>query len=245
MKRSERHRLKDNPLVRTVAQIQAAVAAYGRTLLVAGVVALGALGAGGGYWAWRSHIEAQADALLVAAHAVAEAPVIPGGAATSSNTPPPAGPTYPSERAKLEAALPAYLRVAERFPKTRAATVALYQAAAAAAALGRLDEAASRYREVMARDPGGIYGQLAELGLAGVHLTAGRTAEAIEVYRRLAGASDTRLPIDGVLIELARAYRKAGQMTEATRTYTRIIEEFPQSMYAAEAKEALETIRPS
>ncbi len=242
MKRSERHRLKENPVARFVADARAVLADYGRSLVIAALVVVGAAGAAGGYWAWRTHREAQADALLVAAHTLAEAPVIPGASAPAE--PPPQGPTYPSEKARLEAALPAYFRVVERYPGTRAATAALYHAAGALAALGRLDEAAARYQEVLKRDPKGVYGQVAELGLADVHLAAGRVDQAIAIYRRLA-TGETALPVDGILIQLARAYRKAGQTAEATRTYTRLLEEFPQSMYAGEAREALETLRTS
>jgi tetratricopeptide (TPR) repeat protein len=243
MKRTERHRLKENPLARFVADLREQVASYGRYLAAGVIVVGGAAVASGGYWVWHTRQEAAADALLVAARAIAEAPVIPRGTDTSGA--PPTGLTHPSERARLEAALPAYLRVAETYPRSRAAITALYEAGSALAALGRLDEAAKRYREVMARDGNGLYGQMAELGLAAVHVAAGRTAEAIEIYRRLASSTETLLPVDGILMELARAYLKAGQTAEATRTYTRVVEEFPQSIYASEAREALEALRPS
>lgn len=235
--------MKENPVARVVADVQEVLAAYGRYVAIGALAVVGAAGGTGGYWAWRAHQEAQADALLAAAHAVAETPIIPRSDANESA--PATGPTFPSARARFEAVLPAYLRVVEAYPATQAATVALYQAGGALAGLGRLDEAASRYREVMSRDPGGVYGQMAELGLAGVHLAAGRPDQAIEIYRRLATAADTRLPVDGVLIELARAYSRAGQTAEARRTYTRVVEEFPQSVYATEAKAALETLPPS
>jgi TolA-binding protein len=48
-----------------------------------------------------------------------------------------------------------------------------------------------------------------------------------------------------VLLQLARTYAKAGKTEEATRTYTRIVEEFPQSLYVADARDALTALGKS
>ncbi len=53
------------------------------------------------------------------------------------------------------------------------------------------------------------------------------------------------LPVDGVLMQLGRACALAGRKEEAARAFTRVTEEFPQSIYFADAKRELEGVRKS
>jgi len=53
------------------------------------------------------------------------------------------------------------------------------------------------------------------------------------------------LPIDGVLMQLGRAYMKAGKKNEAAHAFTRVVEEFPQSLYAADARREMEEAKKS
>lgn len=246
MKRAERHHLKENPFAKWVSGVTEAAVAH-RQRVTYGLVALVVVAAGvAGYAYWRVRVSSDADAALAGALAIAEAPVIAPAAAgaTDTATPPPAPQpgSHPSQTARLEAALPAFLAVATSHPSSDSATTALYHAGATLAALGRLDEAASRYRQVIERDRGSLYGQMAELGLAHVHVLDGQPAEAIAIYEALASAANTRLPIDGVLLQLGRAYATAGEPDEAARAYRRIVDEFPQSLFLADARSALAEI---
>lgn len=246
MKRSERQHLKENPLAQLAWEVREITIGHSRqaTVAVAAVVVL-AVGTSG-YFFWQSRRAANADVLLAAAVAVAETPVVPQPpGAAPQNPATPSATTYPSEKARLEAVLPKYLSVVDIYPSSRAATAALYQAANALAALGRSDEAERRYQEVIARDGNGIYGQMARLGLADVQQAAGHLDRAIDTYVALSTAPDTPLPLDGILLQLARTYARAGKTDEAARTYARIVEEFPQSLYVADAQEALSAIKKS
>ena len=51
--------------------------------------------------------------------------------------------------------------------------------------------------------------------------------------------------VNGVLMELGRAYLKAGRKSEATHAFTRVIEEFPQSLYVADARREMEESKKS
>jgi pentatricopeptide repeat protein len=188
---------------------------------------------------------ANADTLLAAAMAVAETPVVAPAPAGTPNAPATSAGTFPSERARLEASLQKFLQVADRYPSTTAGAAALYQAANALSALGRVAEAQQRYQDVVNRRGNDIYGQMAQLGLADCYGKAGQLDQAIDLYQKLSTASDTRLPVDGILIQLGRAYRKAGKTDEATRTYTRLVQEFPQSVYVSDAQKALSALKKS
>ena len=50
---------------------------------------------------------------------------------------------------------------------------------------------------------------------------------------------DGMLPVDGVLMQLARAYEKAGKAAEARTAYKRVVDEFPDSLYVPAARTEL------
>jgi outer membrane protein assembly factor BamD (BamD/ComL family) len=50
------------------------------------------------------------------------------------------------------------------------------------------------------------------------------------------------VPVDGVLMQLGRAYRLAGRTPEAVQTFKRITDEFPASPYAADARRELDVL---
>jgi len=247
MKRTERHKLKENPLATWVGELTETAVAHGRQIAFGATAVVVVAAIALGYTYWRNRLAGEADAALAAALAISEAPVVapPAPGTPEAATPPAPQPgTYSTEEAKLEAALPKFLAVADQYPTSAAAGAAIYHAAATLAGLGRLDEAAARYQDVIDRDPGNIYAQMAELGLANVRVRQGQTEQAIAIYETLAAAADTRLPIDAVLVQMARAYRSAGKAEDAARTYQRIVDEFPQSVYLADATAALAEIRP-
>ena len=152
------------------------------------------------------------------------------------------GPTngsYTSLESKLTAALPKLLSVVEAYPNTQQGVVAQYEAAAVLMMLGRADDAAIGYREVIDRAGDGLYGQVAVMGLAEAHLGVGETQEAIALLEERAGAVESLIPIDAVLMRLGRAYEMAEQPDDALSTFSRIVHEFPISVYSAEAQDAL------
>ena len=55
--------------------------------------------------------------------------------------------------------------------------------------------------------------------------------------------NDTELPVDGILMELGDAYRRAGKLPDAINAYTRIVNEFPKSVYLADARRQLDELK--
>lgn len=163
-------------------------------------------------------------------------------AATPTTPPPPPPGSYPSERAKLEAALPKFLAAANAYPDTTAGIGARYHAAAAATALGRPDEALRLYGEVVERDRNGVYGRMARMGIGETQARAGRHEQAIAAFKELAGDTTTDLPLDAVLTQLGRSYVQAGKTKEARETFQRVLDEFPQSPYAAMARQEIDNL---
>ena len=184
--------------------------------------------------------------MLAAALAVAEAPVVaPTPPAPGSPMPVQQPGTFQTERAKLEAALPKFLEVADKYPSADAGITARYRAAGVLAALGRHPEAEQRYQEVVDKAGSRIYGRTARLGLAEVQVAQAKYDSATKILQELSTDSKSEIPVDGVLMQLGRAYMKAGKKDEATRAFTRVVEEFPQSLYVADARKEMEEAKRS
>ena len=251
MRREERHHLKENPLAALLVQVQDVVRESGRTLLVAGGLLVVLLLAVAGYFVFQQQQGERAGGLLGEAMTVLDAAVISppdtanegDGEAETSDSPweqPPN--SYPSEEAKLDAAVPKLLAVAEAYPSLIPGLTARYEAAAALVTLGRTDEAAAEYGRVIDLAGDQIYGRMARLGLAESHIATGKYDDAVALLEAETGVTDSVVPVDAVLMRLGRAYELSGEETDAISAYTRVIEEFPLSVYRQEAERAVEML---
>ncbi len=151
--------------------------------------------------------------------------------------------TYPSDTARLEAALSKFMAAADAYPSTASGITARYQAAGVLATLGQTDEADGQYREVMERAGSRIYGQMARLGVADLQLGAGDYESAIALLEEATVPPESDVPVDAILMRLGRAYRLAGKKPEALQAFTRIVDEYPGSLYVVDARRELETLK--
>jgi tetratricopeptide (TPR) repeat protein len=242
MKRSERHRLKENELTHALNEAAARLAEQRRTYsLIATIVAIVAVGAIG-YWAWHTRAETRAQVMLTDALTTVQSPVeVPKPDAGGKIVQTPG--SYPTINARAEAGLVKFTQVANTYPSTRAGIAARYYAAAALAMLGRPQEAAVRYQEVV--DKAGtkdFYGRMAQLGLVETLVLAKQYDQAVAKAQALVNANDAALPRDAVLMELGRAYAAAGKKNEARQTFDKVVAEFPDSTFADEAKSMITTL---
>ena len=242
MKRTERQQLKRDEFVSSLQQTFDTIEQNRRRISLALIALVVVLAGVGGYLWWQRDRETKAGQMLGEALVVAQAEVAP--IATTGDQKPPAG-SYRTERAKLEAALPKFVAAADAYPRTSAGLAARYQAAATLVALGRDDEAAKRYQEVIDLAGSGVYGRVARLGLAQVKVRQRQYEPAINTYKELSLSTSADLPIDGVLMQLGRTYVLAGRTPEAVQTFKRITDEFPASLYAADARRELNALSPA
>ncbi len=243
MKRTERHHLKENEVALSVTRAKETFEVY-RKPIIAGLVALGVVAvAVAGFVIWRQQVDASARGLLAAAMAAEQAPVTPA-ATPGQATPPPAQPgAYPNEQAKQEVVLKKYLEAADAYPSSKPGIAARYQAASTLAQLGRRGEALKQYEQVVNRaGSGSLYGQMARLAVADLEAASGQYDKAIATYKELSSAKDGTLPVEGILMQMARAYQDKGSAADAKKAYQRIVDEFPQSPYAAVAKRELDAV---
>jgi FimV-like protein len=241
MRTSERHRLKENELVIALRHLNEFYVRHQRQITMALVAILVLAVAAAGFYAWRRNVESQAVEALARAMVIAEARVMPPTPGADPSAPPTQQPgTYPTEQAKLEAALPKFLEAADGYPSTDAGRMARYHAAATLVALGRFDEAIQQYDQLTRGNS--LIAQSARLGKAEAQLRAGRFDDAIAGFKEISDSPTTNLPKEGVLLELARAYRAAGKTEDARNTLNQIVEQHGDTPFAATAREELEKL---
>jgi TolA-binding protein len=199
----------------------------------------------GGFFAWRTNRNAKATNLLASALAIAEAPVVAPAPPAPGSPPPVQQPgTFRTERERLDASLPRLQQAADAYPNTDAGITARFRLAGSLAELGRYAEAEQRYQEVIAKaGNSSIYSRTARLGVGDAQMAQGKYDAAIATFKALSTDTQSQLPLDGVLMQLGRAAMQAGKKEEATRAFTRVVDEFPQSLYAPEAKEKIAELK--
>lgn len=236
MKAQQRHRLKQNEFAIRVAQATEALATHRERVVLVLVATLVLIVGVSAYTWWAGRAEAQAGALLAVGMQTREAPIVP--APTVPGATQPAG-TFPTEAARSDAALAAFQQVVDEFPSTQAALAARYHQAAALAALGRYAEAEQGFQAVVESAGRSLYGATARLGQAEALVAAGDFDRGLPILEALAADRDGMLPVDGVLMQLARAYQKAGRTPDARTAFRRLVDEFPDSLFAPQARTEL------
>lgn len=204
-------------------------------IVALGVVAVIAIG----YFVWRDRTESHAHALLADAMTVEEARIGPPAAPGTPNP----GLSFTTERERAQAALTKFKTAADAYPSTSAGIFARYQQAALSVEVDTPAAAAAAYQEVIDRAGSGIYGQMARLGLAEAQARAGQYDQALKAFSDLSQKKDGPLPVDGILMQLGRTYLEAGKRTEAQQTFTRLVEEYPESPFSGDARKELENLK--
>ncbi len=239
MKRTERHHLKENELAHLAGAAREVVGARKSLILPAliaiAVVAVAAIG----YFAWRGRVEGRAHTLLAEALIVEEARIGPPVAAGQ----PASGLSFNTVREKNQTALTKFKIVADQYPSTDAGLFARYREGTTFMALGTPASAVQSYQQVIDRGGNSLYAQMAKLGLAEAQAQTGQYDQAIAALKELSQRNDGQVPLDGVLIRLGRTYLDAGKPTEAEQTFNRIVQEFPESPFTADARRELDQLK--
>jgi tetratricopeptide (TPR) repeat protein len=248
MKRTERHHLKENELAHTLASARDYIEPRRKQISLAAFVIFLLAVAILGVIIVRQRTVNRAHDMLAEAMVVLDAQVIPREPVDpKSPTPPPAAMqgtgTFETEEAKLQAAVPKLKAAADAYPDTQPGITARYHLAGTLSALGKHQEAAQAYDDVIKRAGDDLYGRMAKLGKAEEQVRSGQLNAAIATYQELSMKTDEDLPADAILMQLGRAYVAAGKKDEAQKTFTKIVDEHPESPYAAEARQELESLK--
>jgi tetratricopeptide (TPR) repeat protein len=209
-------------------------------LRIGGGVALVLLAIVGGIVHFQSQRAQEAERAFRDALASFEAPV--AGELTPGSERP-SGTVFPSAEEKYKTAAAAFEGVERRHGASATAVRAKYYAALARIELKQYPEAEKALQEVQSRGPG-LDAELARLALADLYRRSGQTEKALEAYRGLATNPSGNIPRDFALLNAAATLEDAKRWAEARAAYRQLLEEFPASVYATQARgraEYLET----
>ena len=236
MKAEERHHLKQNEFADRAIWVAEQLNTNRTRIItiVGGVIAV--LAIIGGYFYFSGRSKDQAASMLGAALAIQQAPIAQALPINQTST------TYPTAAARGEAAVAAFQKVATAYPSGDTGAAARYYLGTAYLSLGKGADADKAFSEAATLGTGTLYGDMAQLGRGQALAAQSKFDDAIKTLTDLSARRDTAVPVDGVLMELARVCRKAGKMQEARAAFKRVTDEFPQSNYAGEARTQLSTM---
>jgi len=222
-----RRDMKRNELAETVDKTLGYVTEHRRgvTETVAIVACLAILVAG--FFAYRTWISRSAGRDL------SQALTILGTPLASEQQPGATGKTFPTDAAR-RAEAEVFLKKAavhSSTPSGRAAQVIL--AAGGADKPGASVEAF----EKAARQGKSETAAAAEIDAARALAAQGKTAEAIDRLKRAIESPSTAAPKDALLFALAEIYEQSGAAADARVTYQRLITDYPNSPYRADARQ--------
>ncbi len=240
MARLTRHELKQDEFLTTVEAFENLAKRHYKDVIA--VVAVVVLVAGGvmGYRYWKARQESESNALLGTAlktfHAsVGSTTVDLFGGQNQANA------TFPTAQDKYKKALGQFNDLARRFPRQDAAGIARYHAGLCQAELGDQAGAIKTLQEASRNSDANI-AALAKLALAGELVRAGKTADAIKLYRELQDHPTPAVPKATAMLGLAEVYRQS-QPAQARQVYEQIAKEFSSNTYlAATAKQQMESL---
>ncbi|HEY7113358.1 MAG TPA: tetratricopeptide repeat protein [Thermoanaerobaculia bacterium] len=219
--------LKRNDLVETVGRTVDYVTSHRRGVGEGVAVAAGIALLVGGFFLVKTYREARAGRELSAGLAAFDAPLAgePGGASAPLS--------FPSAAAR-DAAAAEHLRKAASYGGTtpaRAASVILAARDAKATAADSFERAARDGRFEIAA--------AAEIDAARLLASQGKVTEAVERLKRAVESPDASMPKDALLFALAQIYEGSGASSDARSVYQRIVNDYPNSPYRADARQKL------
>jgi tetratricopeptide (TPR) repeat protein len=248
MKSTERHHLKENELALTLGSVRdfmdtrrSLVTTVAGAAAVVAVVVIGIL-------VYRQTTSTRGEAALAEAMVALNAQVVPAGTTGAEGLPAAATlgaqGAFATEEAKLKAALPKLQAAADQYPGSPAGITARYHLAGALASLGRTNAAISAFDEVITRaGRDTLYGRMAALGKADTQARAGQLDAAIATWKELSTQQSDQLPVEAILMEMARAYLQKGNTEEARKTFTQIVDQHADSPYSTEARRELDNLK--
>jgi tetratricopeptide (TPR) repeat protein len=228
MARITRKQLKRNELVDTVGRTVDYVSHHRRGAVEAAAAAVAVLLLAGGFFMFRAWREKSAGRELSEALAILEAPLASDPAATGAGT------TY-ATAAERERAAAKHLEAASKKGGTSAGRAAQVILAARSEKFAQSTEALAK----AARDEQAEVAAAAEIDAARLLTSQGKTTEAIDRLKRAIESPKSAAPKDALLFVLAETYEKAGSSGDAKATYQRLVNDYPNSPYRADARQKI------
>ena len=238
MRSYTRHQLKENAFAETTAETITWAVQHRSKIIAAAIVVAIVAAVAVGIWAFVNYRNQQANDELAGALLKYNAPVRPAGEPASTEVL-----SYASSAERAKAANADFTRIADKYSFTRNGRIARYFEGVTLHDLGDnagaekqlQDVAGSRDKEVAS---------LAKLALASIDQDAGKTAQAIELYKGLIDNPTTSVGKTTAQFELANLYETNHQPLEARKLYEQMQKADPTGQVGQLAAQKLQTLRP-
>jgi tetratricopeptide (TPR) repeat protein len=221
-----RRDMKRNELAETVGKTVGYVSEHRKGVAEVVAIGVGVAALVGGFLLYRAWNERSAGKALSSALEILSTPL-------ASDPEAGAGKTYPNAAAR-RAEAEKFLRQAARRGSTapgRAAQVVL-----AADGTDKAPQSIEVF-EKAARQSKSETAAVAEIDAARLLAASGKTAEAIDRLKRAIDSPSTAAPKDALLFTLGQIYEQSGAPADARAAYQRLITDFPNSPYRADARQ--------
>jgi tetratricopeptide (TPR) repeat protein len=226
--------LKRNDLVETMGRTVDYVQHHRRGVTEAIVLGSVVVVLAGAFVAYRSYRENEAGRELSAGLAALEAPI--AGEPAAQNAPR----TF-ATAAERDREADGHLKKAAESKGTSAGKAA---GVILAARDPKASDAADRFAHA-ARSGKAEVAAAAELDEARLLASQGKTAEAIDRLKRAIESPSSAAPKDAMMFALAEIYEKSGAAADARATYQRLVSDYPNSPYRADARQKLPDSAPA
>jgi tetratricopeptide (TPR) repeat protein len=226
-KKITRKQLKRNELVETMGRTVDYVSVHRRGVteaMIAGAVAVALVA---GFFLFRTYREGQAGRALSAGLAALDTPIAGQPAAAGAQK------TFPSEAEREKEA------VAQLEKSASHSSTAAGKAAALILAVRKPGAASVETLSKTARDAKAEVAASAELDAARLLASQGKKTEAIDRLNRAINDAASPAPKDALLFALGEIYEEAGSTSDARATFQRLVSDYPNSPYRADARQKI------
>jgi TolA-binding protein len=232
MDRQTRRDLKHDKFVDEVGALGGMVRSNARHLAFAGVGALVLIAIIAGYFYYRSNREQSAQSKLGEAIATIDSPLKVDGQQIPNAK-------FKTDKEKYAAAEQQFKAVNRDYAGTDAADVADLYLARLIASRGDIAAARPRLQAFIDAHSKDVLASSARYSLYQLRIDGGEAPKvAAELEQQLSGGEQL-LPPDSILALLAKAYQVQGNTQKTRETFRRIVTEYPDSPYAADAQRQL------
>lgn len=211
-----------------------------RAILSAAVIVVVVLVAGYGYFTWNRSRNQAASAMLAQALTTMHATVQAPGQTPAANAAPAAGPTFPTEAARGQAAARQFQAVVDQYGSTDSGQLARYYLGLAQ--VDANDGQAEKTLQAAAASGNTATATAAQHALANLDLQNGKLAEAHTLLQKLSQQDSPTLPKAVATLELA-ALDRTYNPKEAEQLYKQLQADYPNTATAQEAQQQLATLK--
>ncbi|HWM90097.1 MAG TPA: tetratricopeptide repeat protein [Thermoanaerobaculia bacterium] len=214
---------------------------HARTILLAAGVAAALVLLAGLFYMYRSNRAEKASTALAHAIEVYDAPIDPSAPKPDD----PASPTFADEAARQAKAKTLFQALYDDYGSTVAGDVASVYLAQIAMAEGQADRARELWQGFLEKHDDHLLSGETRVNLVRLDRSQGKAEEVSQTLTAMLDEPEPPLPLDVVLSELAATQEELGKKQDAIQSYQRIIDEFPQSPYARDARQKIAALDPS